>query len=102
MGNLVSKQELVDIISEEVNLPKKITKGVIESVVSNVTRLILEGNEVRISGLGTFKTTRRNARQGVNPQTGSKLKIAASMAPKFTFASGVKTLVKGLKVPKKP
>ena len=36
----------------------------------------------------------RSARQGVNPQTGEKIQIAASRVPRFSAGSSLKTAVK--------
>jgi DNA-binding protein HU-beta len=36
----------------------------------------------------------RSARQGVNPQTGEKIQIAASRVPRFSAGSSLKSAVK--------
>ncbi len=48
---------------------------------------------VQLVGFGTFSVARRNARSGVNPATGEKIKIKAAKAVKFKAGAGLKGLV---------
>lgn len=48
---------------------------------------------VQLVGFGTFSVSRRNARSGVNPSTGEKIKIKAAKAVKFKPGAGLKALV---------
>jgi DNA-binding protein HU-beta len=41
-------------------------------------------------GFGTFEVSERAAREGRNPQTGKKMKIKASKAPKFKAGKALK------------
>ena len=45
---------------------------------------------VQLIGFGTFSVTKRAARDGINPQTGEKIKIKASKAVKFKAGAGLK------------
>jgi len=52
------------------------------------------GEEVAITGFGTFRVARSAARMGVNPKTGEKIQIAASTRPKFRAGKVLKEAVK--------
>ena len=52
------------------------------------------GGDVSITGFGKFSVAERGARQGVNPQTGEKIQIAASKAPKFSAGADFKKALK--------
>jgi DNA-binding protein HU-beta len=56
---------------------------------------------VTLVGFGTFKSSKRAARVGRNPQTGAELKIAATTVPRFTAGATFKTAVAGKKAAKK-
>jgi DNA-binding protein HU-beta len=56
---------------------------------------------VTLVGFGTFKSSKRAARVGRNPQTGKELKIAATTVPRFTAGTGFKAAVSGKKAAKK-
>ena len=61
----------------------------------SLTEALTQGNEVRISGFGSFGISERSERQGRNPQTGEAITIAASKAAKFTAAKAVKDVLNG-------
>jgi DNA-binding protein HU-beta len=52
------------------------------------------GEEVQFTGFGKFYVQEREAREGVNPQTGAKIKIAATRVPKFSAGSALKGAVR--------
>jgi DNA-binding protein HU-beta len=49
--------------------------------------------QVAIVGFGTFKVSKRKARTGRNPQTGTEIKIAARRVPKFAAGKSLKDAV---------
>lgn len=58
-----------------------------------VANALKKGDKVQLIGFGTFEVTRRAAREGKNPQTGAKIKIPASKAPKFKAGKALKDTV---------
>ena len=48
-----------------------------------------------LTGFGTFEVRQRQEREGVNPQTRQKIKIAATKTPGFSASSTLKEAVKG-------
>ena len=48
-------------------------------------------------GFGSFKAAARAAREGKNPKTGEKIKIAATTVPKFSAGATFKAAVSGKK-----
>lgn len=73
---------------------KKQAIQVVEAVFNTITQTLTRGEEVSIPGFGTFKVVKRAARMGVNPKTGEKIQIAASIKPKFRAAKALKEAVK--------
>ena len=51
------------------------------------------GSDVTFSGFGKFHVAQRAEREGVNPRTGERIRIAAARAPKFTAGSNLKKSV---------
>ena len=62
----------------------------VDAVLAHIRAAMLNGGEVRIPDFGTFKVTKRKAREGRNPSTGQTIQIPASKVPKFTPAKGLK------------
>lgn len=94
MAKNVNKDMLVHAIVEKTDLSKKDIESVIESFVDVVTAELRSGNKVTITGFGTFRVSKRAAREGINPQTKAKIKIPAMTVPKFTAGKTLKESVK--------
>ncbi len=54
---------------------------------------LAKGEKVSVSGFGVFKISERSAREGRNPQTGEKIKIAASKSVSFKAGTELKTKI---------
>jgi len=58
-----------------------------------ITSALKDGEEVQITGFGKFYVQERKAREGRNPQTGQKMKIAAQKVPAFSAGNALKEAV---------
>ncbi len=85
-----------DLINEVAKIvaTKKQAQEVVDCVFSSVIDNLKKNEAVQIAGFGTFKTAKREARTGRNPQTGEEMKIEARMVPKFVPAKALKEAVK--------
>ena len=86
----MSKKELVDAIAEKAELSKKDATKALDAFVEVITETLESGDSVRLIGFGTFGTAKRKARTGMNPRTGEKIKIKASVAPTFKAGKNLK------------
>jgi DNA-binding protein HU-beta len=89
----VNKMELIERIAEKADLPKGEAQKHIEAFEQVVAEALKEGEEVRITGFGKFSLRERKAREGRNPQTGEKMKIAASKVPAFSAGNALKEAI---------
>lgn len=85
----MNKQELIKAIAVEAELTNEQAAAALEGFINIVGYSLTQGNEVKLVGFGTFKTSERKARTGRNPKTGEELQIPAKTA--VTFSAG-KTL----------
>jgi len=69
---------------------ERMVEGVFDTIVKTMAR----GEEVAITGFGTFRVQKRAARQGRNPKTGETIQIAAATKPKFRAGKVLKEAVK--------
>ena len=65
----------------------------VEAVFETITKTMGRGEDVAITGFGTFRVAKRAARQGRNPKTGATIQIAASVKPKFRAGKVLKEAV---------
>jgi len=88
------KAELAEAVQVAAGLDSKSqAEAVVDAVIDTITKTLSSGEEVALTGFGTFKVTRRSARTGVNPRTGEKIQIAAKTVPKFSAGKSLKDAV---------
>ena len=90
----INKDALIGSIANKTEIAKKDVDMVIEAMVETITKELQSGNKVTLTGFGTFKVSKRAAREGINPQTKQKLQIPAMTVPKFTAGKALKEAVK--------
>ena len=90
----MNKMGLVDAVNEKIGGTKKQAEDAVDMVFDMITTTLGKGEEVAISGFGSFLVKRRAARMGVNPRTGEKIQIGATVTPKFRAGKALKMAVK--------
>jgi DNA-binding protein HU-beta len=90
----MTKNEFVDQVASNSGLGKGEAGKAVDAVLDTIQETLARGGEINFTGFGKFSVADRSARQGVNPQTGEKIQIAASRVPRFSAGSGLKTAVK--------
>lgn len=90
----MNKTELVASIVEKSGLSKKDAEKALAAVIDSIAAELKKGEKVQLVGFGTFSIRKSKAREGVNPQTGAKIKIAASKNPVFKAGKALKDAVK--------
>lgn len=86
----MNKNDLVRAIANNAGLTLKDAGNALEGVIASITDALKKGDKVQISGFGNFEIKSKPAREGVNPQSGAKIKIAASKTPTFKFGKAYK------------
>ena len=91
----MTKQDLVNAIASSAGLTKKAAGDALEAVIASITKELKKGNNVTITGFGTFRVSKRAARTGVNPRNPSqKIKIPAMKLPAFKAGKSLKDAVR--------
>ena len=90
----MNKTELVALMAEEAGITKKDAEKALNAFIGGVQSAVKAGDKVSLIGFGTFEARERAAREGVNPQTGAKIKIAAAKNPVFKAGKALKDAVK--------
>ncbi len=91
----MNKTELIDALAEKSGLAKSEAEKALGSFLEIVTETLQAGNEVTITGFGSFMAKNRAARMGVNPQNPTqKIQIPAVTVPKFKAGKTLKDSLK--------
>ncbi len=90
----MTKDGLVEAVMKATGMETKASAHrAVEAVFDAITKTMARGEDVAITGFGTFRVAKRAAREGRNPKTGEKIQIAASVKPKFRAGKGLKEAV---------
>ena len=84
-----------DLINEVASVAgsKKEAQEAVDCIFSSITKALKKDDTVSLVGFGTFRTSKRKARKGRNPQTGEEIKIKAKRVPKFVPGKALKDAV---------
>jgi DNA-binding protein HU-beta len=85
----MKKADLVNEVAKVVGT-KKEAQAAVNCVFDSIPKAMKEGSPVTIAGFGSFKVSKRKARNGRNPKTGEVIKIKASKAPRFVASKTLK------------
>ena len=91
----MNKVGLIEVVMKAAEIEKKKQAvAAVDAVFDTIVKTMSRGEEVAIAGFGTFRVSKRAARMGINPRTGEKIQIAASIKPKFRAGKVLKEAVK--------
>ena len=89
----MNKSDLINEVAKVVS-SKREAQAAVDCILSNITETLRNKETVQISGFGSFKVSKREARKGRHPQTGEEIDIRARMVPKFVPGRALKDAVK--------
>lgn len=89
------KQDLVREVASETGQSEAQASAAVNAVFGSIEKTLAAGDEVTISGFGSFKVVDRASREGRNPQTGAPMTIAARKSPTFSPGTQLKRSVNG-------
>ena len=91
----MTKQDLVAAVAAGAGLSKRVAGEALEAVLATITKELQSGNNVTITGFGTFRVSHRAARTGVNPRNPTqKIQIPAMNVPAFKAGKSLKDAVR--------
>lgn len=90
MANSVNTSQVIERVAERTGMSKAQAKQAVTAVLEVVSDRLAEGDRVQISGFGTFEIRERAEREGINPRTREKTRIAASRSVGFRPSSALK------------
>lgn len=91
----MNKADLANILASKVGLTKKQTEDLLDNLTDTIITTIKKGDEVTLTGFGTFSARVRKGREGVNPQNPSnKITIPPTKVVKFKAGKTLKDSLK--------
>ena len=79
----MNKTEFINAVAEQSGLSKVDSKKAVEAFIQTISNEMKEGGKISLLGFGSFPTTEKAARKGVNPKTKEVIDIPARKVVKF-------------------
>ena len=89
----MNKRELIETVASNAQITKKEADTVVNATLDAIIDGLAKEGKVIIPGFGSFEVRNKTAREGRNPRTGEKVKIAAKRAPAFKPGKAMKDAV---------
>ena len=91
----MNKTEFVNAVVEKINansdyIRKEDVSKVLAAFEDVIEAELVAGNDVQLTGFGTFYVVQTTERMGRNPKTGEALMLPARKVPKFKAGSNLK------------
>ncbi len=91
----MTKAELIEEVSRVVEMSRKDSEVIVETIFDSIVRALRTGEKIEIRGFGSFRTRQRQPRIGRNPKTGTRVEVPAKRIPFFKPSKELKDLVNG-------
>ncbi len=89
----MNKSELIDVVTEEVQWPRKQVELIVDTIFSNMTRAMTQNKRIEIRGFGSFSIKQYKGYTGRNPRTGDPVVVNEKRLPFFKVGKELKSRV---------
>jgi DNA-binding protein HU-beta len=89
----MNSSELATIVAEAHDISKAHVLAILDSVLKGIVQAAASDDEGSLTGFGKFKVKASPEREGRNPASGEKIKIAASKKLSFSPGKAVKDVL---------
>ena len=79
----MNKSELIEAVASRLDGNRKAAATAVDGVIDEITRALVKGDRVSLTGFGTFEKRARAARTARNPATGEPVKVKKTTVPAF-------------------
>ena len=86
----LTRAELAEGVSRTVGLSRADSARMVESVLDHITTALVDGQQVKLTGFGTFAVREKNERVGRNPKTGVEVPITPRRVLAFRASQSVR------------
>jgi nucleoid DNA-binding protein len=89
----MNKQELIATVAERTELPRQQIADIVAAVLDTVQETLADGDQVALTGFGTFKTREKPARSGYSALAGRTVDTPAKTVAVFKAGSSLAAAV---------
>lgn len=89
----LTRADLADALHREVGLSRMESASLVEQILGHMCEALAQGENVKISGFGTFVLRNKGERVGRNPKTGVEVPIAPRRVLTFRASQMMRTRI---------
>lgn len=86
----MNKADLIQQVAQSADISQASAARAVDALFGAIADSLRNGQQVMLTGFGTFSVSERAARNGRNPRTKEPITIPASRAPRFKAGKGLK------------
>jgi integration host factor subunit alpha len=90
----LTRADLAEMLNRQIGLSRADAAQMVESILGHLTEALIGGENVKISGFGTFVLRDKGERIGRNPKTGIEVPITPRRVLTFRASQGMRQKVK--------
>jgi len=94
----MTKADIVEKIQAGTGMTRKESAEMMEEVISIIKSTLEQGENLKISGFGSFVVKQKNNRKGRNPQTGEAMTIASRRIVTFKPSTILREAINNVQV----
>ena len=94
--NATTRSTLSEAVYRNVGLSRNESATLVDSVFTEISKSLINGQDVKISSFGTFIVRNKRERVGRNPKTGEEVPISARQVVTFRASNVLKSEVSDL------
>ena len=91
----LTRADLAEALNRKLGLSRSDSLGMVESILDHMTTALEQGENVKISGFGTFLLRDKGQRIGRNPKTGIEVPITPRRVLTFRASQMLKDRISG-------
>lgn len=91
----LTKNDIVNSIYTELDLSKKNSIEIVETLLEIIKRTLVNGEDILISGFGKFCVKNKKERTGRNPQTAKAMRLTARRVVRFRCSGVLRDKING-------
>ena len=91
----LKRAEIAEAINRKLGLSRSDSLGMVESILGHMTKALSDGQNLKISGFGTFLLRDKAQRIGRNPKTGVEVPITPRRVLTFRASQMLKDRIAG-------
>jgi len=89
----MTKTDLIIKLADQMSLPVKDAKSIVDTIIETMTDALAEGRGVELRGFGSFQLRNYEAYTGRNPKTGELIKVAPKKLPFFKVGKDLRNRI---------